>query len=589
MMSQPTIQPIRSTSGRHRTAAGRLALLFSLATLLPSTSRAQSPSDTINYTSTCVSSTILFASPLLDTFFAPDYIKWHFGDPASGYNDSSTAKKPRHVFATPGTYNVSLTVGYTGRPFVTLNTTINVITPLNYNFGPDVYLCQGQTTTLTAPAIPGAVYTWNDDSLTHTPTLPVSKSGVYTVSINGCGVTDSIGVFFSDTPKIDLGKDHIMCDSSNLLLNAAAQNGQYTWLLDGNTLPFTGDQLLTHYPGGQYVAVITVPGCGVYRDTVSITYAAPQAPYFDLGPDTLLCPKQVFFLNAHAYLTGATAYDWSTGARDSAISITNPGNYWVFVTYNGQCQVTDSVLVTYRGDKPLDFHDTAICQGSTLTLNADFGTGTYNWQSVPPQRDDQNQTGQSTYFVYRPGTYAIMATVGQCIYKDTLTVRFDDSLKVTLTGDTTICNGEDFWLQVKGNGDTYAWQDSSYSSSFKVPQSGIYTVVAQNGCGKDTLRATVNFTACGCQLLLPNAFTPDGDGRNDTFRPLHACEMTEFQLAIYDRFGDMVYRSTDPDRGWDGTFRGARVPPGNFVWMVHYFNTATKQPIFRKGTVMVIR
>jgi gliding motility-associated-like protein len=562
-------------------------VFFLLVAGRSSVCQAQATVDTINYSSTCVNSTILFSSPLLDTFFSPKSIKWHFGDPGSGYNDSSATKKPRHVFATPGTYTVTLDVVYPGIPVISLSTVIKVITPMNYNFGTDVYLCGEQDTVLTAPAVPGAVYLWNDDSLTTTPVLHVTKSGVYTVSINGCGVTDSVGVFISETPMIDLGKDHVMCDSSNLLLNAASQNGHYTWLLDGNALPFTGDQLLTHYPGGTYIAIVTVPGCGVYTDTVSITYSKPVGPSFSLGPDTLLCPKQIFALNAQ--LTGATAFEWSTGARDSAISIKGAGNYWVFVTYNGQCQVTDTVLVTYRGDKPLDFHDTAICQGSTLTLDADFGSGIYNWTSVPAQRDDQNQTGQSTYFVYKPGTYAILATVGQCVYTDTLTVRFDDSLNVHLTRDTTLCNGEDFWLQVTGNADTYAWQDSSHSDSYKIEQSGIYTVVAQNGCGKDTLMTTVNLTACSCQLLLPNAFTPDGDGRNDIFRPLHACEMTEFQMAIYDRYGAMVFRSANPDKGWDGTYGGSRVPSGNFVWMVHYFNTATKQPVFRKGSVMVIR
>jgi gliding motility-associated-like protein len=456
-------------------------------------------------------------------------------------------------------------------------------------------VCGKLDTVLKAPVVPGAGYTWNDDSTTHADTVHLTKSGVYTVSINGCGVSDSIGIFASDTPKIDLGKDHIMCDSANLLLNAASQNGTYTWLLNGSTLPFTGDQLLTQYPGGTYIAVVTVPGCGVYKDTVSITYSMPVAPSFDLGPDTLLCPKQAFSLNAT--LTGATAYTWgegmSSGGRPISTSpvlpITNPGLYWVFVNYNGQCEVTDTVNVTYRGDNPLDFHDTAICQGSTLILNADFGTGVYAWSSVPPQRDDQNQTGQSTYFVYRAGKYAVTATVGQCIYTDTLTVRFDDSLRVSLIKDTTLCSGEDFWLQVKGNGDTYAWQDSTYSAAYHPTQSGIYTVVAQNGCGKDTLVATVNFTACSCQLLLPNAFTPDGDGHNDSFRPLHACEMSDFQMNIYDRYGDLVFRSLNPDVGWDGNFHGTKVPSGTFVWMVHYFNTATKQPVFRKGTVMVIR
>ncbi|HVW60198.1 MAG TPA: hypothetical protein VHC48_09195 [Puia sp.] len=121
---------------------------------------------------------------------------------------------------------------------------------------------------------------------------------------------------------------------------------------------------------------------------MSVTYASPVEPSFSLGPDTLLCPKEVYTLTAG--LGGATAFDWSTGSGANSIRVTDPGTYWVFVTYNGQCQVTDSVLVRYRGDRPLDFHDTAICKGSTLSLNADFG-------------------------------------VGQCVYKDTLTVRFDDS------------------------------------------------------------------------------------------------------------------------------------------------------------------
>src|SRR5258707_718816 len=244
-----------------------------------------------------------------------------------------------------------------------------------------------------------------------------------------------------------------MCDSSNLLLNAASQNGTYAWWLNGSPLPFTGDQLLTQYPGGTYIAVVTVPGCGVYRDTVSITYSTPLSPSFDLGPDTLLCPKQVFTLSAA--ITGATAYNWGIGddtrtlSTASSISITNPGLYWVFVTYNGQCEGTD-------------------------------------------------------------------------------------------------------------------------------------TVNAQSESGKDPLTATINPTACDCQLLLPNAFTPDGDGRNDTFRPLHACEMTNFQMNIYDRYGELVFRSVNTEAGWDGTFHGTKVPAGTFVWMAHYTNTSTKQPVTRK-------
>lgn len=566
---------------------GPVAAFLMLALLPVGYSHAQGGGkDTINYSTTCVNATILFGSPVFDSLPFPSSVKWHFGDPGSGYYDSSTAKKPRHAYSNPGTYYISLTVVNNSTDTIRILDTIHIVTPMAYNLGPDVYLCEGQTTTLQAPVVSGAVYAWNDPDTTHTDTLHVDKSGVYTVSIDGCGITDSIGVYISQTPQIDLGKDHNMCDSANLLLNVATQNGQYTWLLDGNPLPYTDGQLLTHYPGGTYVAIVNVPGCGVYQDTVKVTYSAPLAPAFDLGPDTLLCPKEVITL--HANLQGATAYEWNDGSTGSSLSVSAPGDYWVFVTYNGQCQVTDSMLVRYRGDKALDFHDTAICQGSTLTLDADFGTGTYSWTAIPAQRDDQNQTGQSTYYVYRPGTYAVLATVGHCVYQDTLTVKFDDSLKVSMISDTTLCTGEPFWLQVKGNADTLIWQDNTQSAAYQVSQSGIYKVIAANGCGRDTLQATINLAACSCQLNLPNAFTPDGDGRNDVFRPLHACEMSGFQMMIYDRYGEMVYRTENAELGWDGYFKGRRVSPGAYVWMVHYTNTMTKQPVLKKGTVLVI-
>ena len=571
-----------------RPAPKTSACTASSAFSLPATSLAPAVNkDTINYSSTCVNSTISFGTPLFDSLPFPSYISWNFGDPASGIFNGAGTQQPRHVYSTPGLYNIVLKVLNNSTDTIYISGTINIVSPLTYNFGPDIYLCEAKDTFLVAPVIPGAVYTWNDDSLTHSDTLHVSKSGVYTVSINGCGVSDSIGVFVSATPKIDLGKDHILCSGEILELNAASQNAQYTWMLNGTVLPSDQAQLPVIDPGGTYICIVTVPGCGVYKDTVNITFSMPVAPAFSLGPDTLLCPKQIYTLTASA--AGATAYDWSTGATGSSISITDPGVYWAFVTIGGQCQVVDTVNVTYRGDKKLDFHDTAICKGSTLSLDADFGVGTYNWQSVPPQRDDQNQTGQSTYYVYKAGTYSITATVGQCVYTDTLTVTFDDSLEAKMNGDTTLCNGEDFWLQVKGNADTLTWQDGTMGASYQVTKSGMYSVIAANGCGRDTLKAVIDFVTCGCNLLLPNAFTPDGNGINDNFRPLHACQMSDYHIAIFDRNGNMVFQSADPGAGWDGTFHGVKVPAGNFVWMVRYFSTDTKLPVFRKGQVLVIR
>lgn len=542
--------------------------------------------DSISYNSTCVNYKIEFGSNLFDSIGFPDKVLWNFGNPASGFYNTSSVQTPSHLYAATGNYPVSLMVILAGDTSL-LKDTIFVVVPVNYNFGPDIYLCEKGDTTITGPNIPGADYQWNDDSLTTSRTLKVSKTGLYTVEINGCAVSDSIGIFFSDLPNIKLGDDHVMCAGDTLSLNASTQNGNYIWELNGTVIPgATEGQLQTQSPGGQYISVVTVPGCGTFSDTANITYSTISAPPFSLGPDTLLCPKEIYPLTAD--VAGASAYKWSTGEQTQTIQVSNPGVYWSFVTISGQCEVVDTVQVSYRGDKNLDFHDTAICKGATLVLDADFGIGTYNWVADPPQRDDQNQTKQSTYYVYEPGTYSVVAQVGQCIYKDSLNVTFNDSLKLDIGRDTTLCIGEEFVLRVKTNANEFAWQDGSAAMTYVVGDSGLYQVIAMNGCGYDTATVHIARKACACELTLPNAFTPNNDGVNDSFRPLHPCNMTEYLLRIYDRYGKLVYQTSNFGLGWNGTYNGMPADNGTYVWMATYRSTDTKALEFRKGFVILI-
>ena len=542
--------------------------------------------DSITYNSTCVNYKIAFDATVFNRINFPDKVKWHFGDPASGYYDSAGIKTPSHLYSTPGIYFVSLMVVSSGDT-IRLYDTIRVIVPTPYNFGPDIFLCEKGDTSLTAPVIPGAVYQWNDDSLTATPVIKITKTGVYTVKIDGCAVTDSIGIFYSDLPKIKLGDDHVMCAGETLTLNASTQNGNYSWKLNGVLIPGeTKGQLLTQAPGGEYIAKVSVPGCGTFMDTANITYSTYAAPPFSLGPDTLLCPKEIFPLTAN--VTGASAYLWSTKEQTQTILVSSGGLYWAFVTVASQCEVVDTVEVMYRGNKKLDFRDTAICKGSTLILDADFGNGIYNWVSDPPQRVDQNQTKQSTYYVYAPGLYSVVAQVGQCIYKDSLHVTFNDSVDLNIGRDTSLCIGEEFVLHVKTNANEFTWQDGSAALSYVVGDSGIYRVIAHNGCGYDTASVHIARKSCTCELTLPNAFTPNSDGLNDVFRPLHPCNMTEYLLRIFDRYGKLVYQTTDFSHGWNGTYNGMSADTGTFVWMASYRNADTKAMQFKKGFVIVL-
>ena len=166
----------------------------------------------IQYSSTCAGTSVIFNSTAFETAQFPDTIIWKFGDAASGLlNTAKGIQQPNHIYNTTGTYIVSLHIVDPGAGTIDLTDTITFVLPVVHNFGPDVFLC-GDTGTyiLNAPLVANAMYEWNDDTLTKGPVLAVKENGAYTVKINGCQVTDTIGVFFTATPNLDLGIDHIM-------------------------------------------------------------------------------------------------------------------------------------------------------------------------------------------------------------------------------------------------------------------------------------------------------------------------------------------------------------------------------------------
>ena len=97
------------------------------------------------------------------------------------------------------------------------------------------------------------------------------------------------------------------------------------------------------------------------------------------------------------------------------------------------------------------------------------------------------------------------------------------------------------------------------------------------------------FEPCPCALLLPNAFTPNGDGINDNFRPLHACDMQDYNMTIFNRYGEKIYFTKDPLQGWDGRARTDKPLQGAYVWMVNYIKPSNKQQVQKQGTVLLIR
>jgi gliding motility-associated-like protein len=110
-----------------------------------------------------------------------------------------------------------------------------------------------------------------------------------------------------------------------------------------------------------------------------------------------------------------------------------------------------------------------------------------------------------------------------------------------------------------------------------------------SGCASyDTIRI---FIYKGPEVYFPTAFTPNGDGLNETIKPFLVGVVNFKYFAIFNRYGQKMFYTTNPNKGWDGTYRGQKQPMGTYVWVVegNYYNSATNVPRVWKGTVMILK
>jgi gliding motility-associated-like protein len=275
---------------------------------------------------------------------------------------------------------------------------------------------------------------------------------------------------------------------------------------------------------------------------------------------------------------------WSNGATTNSIVVTRPGDYWVTVMKNS-CVVTDTVTVTNKAAINEDLGpDKDICAGGLVVLDAtnpDAVSYLWNDGTTNPIKE-----------VSAPGTYTVTVMDKYC------GLLSSDSVKVTVAGipsfslgnDTTICIGQTLTLTVDaGSGNSIKWQDGSTTPKYVVTTTGHYTVTVYNDCGSMTDDIIVTYKTCEGKPDFPNAFTPNGDGNNDSFKPHVTGTMYDYDLRVYNRWGEQIFISRNANTGWDGRYKGEPVEIGTYVWMLTYKKVLGGPEKVVKGEVTVVR
>lgn len=402
-----------------------------------------------------------------------------------------------------------------------------------------------------------------------------------------------------DSPLVRTNNDTTVCANKNVQLNATGA-ASYIWTpsqnLSQNNIQ---NPVASPFVSTQYIVTgTTVNGC-TGKDTVNVNVFAK--PAINISNDTVICKNT----SVQLFVSGGAAYSWLPATGLSNPLVFNPiaspvtdTRYYVNITDVNNCAYQDSVNVTIKPDAVFSVSAPGkVCSGDSVQLTASGGD-IYSWQPLQ---------GLSNSSISNPKTspvsttnYSVTITESVCNQSATLntvvTVLELPVITASKSNDIDCSNGNSV-LSASGNAAEYSWSPSSSLSNPSIYNpvatpalTTQYIVTGKNadGCkGYDTITVNVENTNMG-GYLMPNAFTPNNDGKNDCYGISHWGIIEKVEFSIYNRWGELIFYSKDPNRCWDGTYKGVKQDTGVFVYMIKA-KTSCAAEVFRKGTFTLIR
>ena len=476
--------------------------------------------------------------------------------------------------------------------------------------GPATYICKGQTTAQ-LQASGGIRYQWipttglSDPNIAN-PIASPTKTTVYKVLVGvaGCTATkaDSVQVLVRELPEANLVDDTLICsiDTLQLKTNPAAS---YVWSPNYkiNSLTAASPLVSPDVPTTYFTTLTDVFGC-INKDSIIIDVKLFVT--IDAGRDTTICRTDTFYLRT---VSDALSYQWSPATFLNSDNIKNPIATPLdsFITYNvigniGKCQSRDNVRIRTVPYPVASINpDQRICFGSSATLQAGGGSG-YSWLPV----SFLNNPNIAAPISVKPTvdtryTVSVTDTFGcpKPVTASTLVgVRLPVLAKTGLGRDTSIVIGQSIQMNASG-GDRYLWEparwlsDNGAARAIATPEDNItykltVTQLPENCTGVDSVRIKVFLLPPS--FYVPTAFSPNGDGRNDVLRPITLGMKSIRYFRVYNRLGQLVFETTQKDKGWDGTFKGNPQDPAAYVWMAQG-ETYKGELITRKGSAVLVR
>lgn len=439
--------------------------------------------------------------------------------------------------------------------------------------------------------VPDYIYSWSNDSTTQD--LAALKAGTYIVMVrdyNWCTVSSTIEVTQPDA-ALSLAFDGTDVDcygessgAIDLTVSGGTPGYYYLWS--------NGAQIqdITSVPSGMYSVIVVDDKNCIEEDSLFI--AEPPELLVEYMKSNVKCHGGNDGVVELTVSGGTPSYNylWSNGAETRTISNLEAGLYSVIVTDLNDCTVYDTARIDQALEIMIDYSTTFSCFGADDgTIDIDVAGG------VPPyeflwSNDEDTEDLHSL----RPGEYTVFVTdFNNCVQQETILVQEPSAIAVEPTvypaSCTSVPNGE-ILLEVLGGTPPYSynWLNLSDNTEYYADEleAGFYTVTISDSKSCDsTYRLEVPILYENC-VGLYDAFTPNGDGINDTWFIEGIEFFPDADIFIYDRYGHLLAQYKGADEPWDGTYNGETLPTDTYYFVID-LNAGYQQPV--QGTVTLIR
>ncbi|MCW3103476.1 MAG: hypothetical protein JWO09_1916 [Bacteroidetes bacterium] len=493
-------------------------------------------------------------------------------DPSTGTIDLATT--------TPGTYTVTYSVAAsgctaagTGTAGITIIPVTAPVTGFTYSSGASV--CSNGTNPVPVPSggfTSGGTYSSTAgltlNASTGTVDLSTSTPGTYTITYSvpatvcGPAGSSSTSLTINAAPSATAGSAGASVCSGSAINLTSSGGTSYAWTGPGSYTSSAQNPVIaaaTTAASGTYTVVVTGSnGCSA---TASTTVTVNNNPVISISGTSTICSGGTTTLTA----SGAATYSWNTGAGTASINVSPvAGTTYTVTGTSAGCSSTQTFSVAVTAPPVASINGSAtVCAGQPVTLTASGGPA-YLWSTGAT-------TATITVNPAAATTYSVIVGSG-CTDTASITVAVNASPTPAITGATVIIAGTSTTLTATG-GTSYVWSPATglscttCASPVATPTvTTQYCVTATNSSGcSDSACVIIDVDIkCG-ELFVPNAFSPNADGENDMLFVMGNC-IKDLHFAIFDRWGEKVFETTDASIGWDGSFKGKALDTSVLVY-----------------------